>query len=567
MRSQNPESAARVSADFGLPIAISRALLSRNLAHPDEIALYLDPPRELIDIRGLLPNLEEAASRVLSALDARTPILVYGDYDVDGIAASTVLFGALKTLAAKSNVYLPSRFGEGYGLSVAALERAKNAGYGMVVTVDCGIGSIAEVEAARAMGLDIVITDHHTLGDTLPDTVIVNPLLRENATSGGESTAANPCGAAVALGLAGELFWKRGRDRGEAANRWLEIVALATIADSMALIGVNRAIVRHGIDQMWDTTNPGLRALLEATGVGTGAAPTAEQLAFGVIPALNACGRMLSPRLAFSLFEAKSADEARQIAHQIKGLNSERQLVQERVFEEAARMASEDRGAPAHVLFCEHWHAGVLGIVAAQIAETFGKPAVVLSCAHGEDGGIRGSARAPAGWDLRAALEASAAHLDKFGGHPSAAGISLSPDSLEAFREAFCGAIAAAQQIAGNGELQIDAEASAAEMAAVDLDSLLRLEPTGEGNPAPVFALRQCMIEAPRAIGRNGTTLVCNIEQGGTRFKAVGFRMSHIAARFKEGAPYDIAVALKPDFYGGVRSVRCQLLDAVPSSR
>jgi len=337
-----------------IPDIILKLLGARGLRTKERIENYLNPSRTNIELHERMSTLSPVAERILEARSANENVLVYGDYDVDGIAASVVMLDALRTLGIPSNVYLPSRFGEGYGLSIGALERAKSQGYNLIVTVDCGTGSIEEVDAARNLGMDIVVTDHHQPSETLPNALIANPLLdkvwSDHASSvcvNGDPNAYYPCGASVALALAQKLFAVQGLDIAKLADKHLEIVALATVADVMKLVGINRSIVKHGFDQMIDTTNLGLRALFAAYNIDSGSLQTVERMQFTIIPALNACGRMLSARIAFKLLTARDEPDARRLAGEIRSLNSQRRDVQEKVFQEAAREAIGYGDAPA----------------------------------------------------------------------------------------------------------------------------------------------------------------------------------------------------------------------------
>jgi single-stranded-DNA-specific exonuclease len=542
----------------------------------EKIERYFNPPRSDIELHERLSTLTPAAERVLEAGAKRENVLVYGDYDVDGIAASVVMLDALRTLGVPSNVYLPSRFGEGYGLSLAALERAKLQGYNLVLTVDCGASAVDEVVAARKLGLDIVITDHHEPPQTLPDAIIVNPLLDEawrthasHASADGNGDGYYPCGASVALALAQKLFAMKGLDASKLADKHLEIVALATVADVMKLVGINRAIVKHGFDQMLDTTNVGLKSLFAEYNLNASMVPSVEQMQFTVIPALNACGRMFSPRIALKLLTETDESNARRLAAEIRSINTQRRDVQDKVFHEAARDAMNYKESAALVLYGAEWHPGVLGVVAAKVAELFGKPAVILSSAHGDDGTVRGSARSAGAVDLRACIARCSAHIARFGGHKMAAGVVLESDAVGRFRDAFVEAVSgesvackagdAGAEAASLLERGIDVETDVASLAVLDVEWIWALEPIGEGNPPPRFLIRDARVENARTVGRDGTTLSAVLANGDTKLRVVGFRMSHLLAALQDGKRYNAVVSAHPDNYNGKRTVRYEL--------
>lgn len=551
-----------VASSHELPIELARVLVSRGLTGGDKLNDFLEKPRSLINYTGHLNAARSVAEAISDSVDRGNSVLVYGDYDVDGIVAATIMHEALKEIRASANVYLPSRFGEGYGLAEDALVQAKNQGYKTVLTVDCGISAVKEAEKAKELGLELIVTDHHEAPEILPDTLILNPLLDDGWL---KRFGHNLAGAAVAFAVAVELFRLRGHSIESFYDKMLEFVALATVADIMDLMGVNRALVHHGLDQMWDTRNLGLRAILEAHDLSVSLAPTAEQLAFTVIPALNACGRMHSPRIAFKLFSADSRDEARVLAAKVKDLNRLRRHVQDRVFDEAARMAADENESPILVLYSEDWHAGVLGIVASKITELFGKPAVVLSAAHGDDGMIRGSARGPAGFNLRKAIEYCSGELERFGGHTTAAGLSLSKDKFDSFKQMLL-----QTAIENGGEMNIgepdiaDAEANVSELTNLEVSQLDRLAPFGHGNSAPRFLLKNVMLSGARTIGRDSTTLSAIVTDGKDSIRAVGFRKSHLKHKILEGAGYNAVISAAVDVYNGVRRIRFGIEDIEP---
>lgn len=559
------DKAANIAAKYALPFELAAVLSARGIESGDKLKEFLEKPRSLINYTGHLSAARTIAELISGAVDDGKSVLVYGDYDVDGISAATILHIALKEIRSSANVYLPSRFGEGYGVAEEALIQAKNQGYDMVVTVDCGISAVNEAEKAKELGLDFVITDHHSPPEVLPDAPIVNPLLDAEWL---KRTGHNLSGAAVSLAVAAELFRLRGHSIERLYDKTLEFVGLATVADIMELVGVNRALVHHGLEQMWDTGNLGLRAILEAHDLCINVPPTAEQLAFSVIPALNACGRMHSPRIAFKLFTADSRDEARVLASKVRDLNRLRRLVQDRVFDEAARMAVEEGDVPVYVLYSEDWHAGILGIVASKILEIFGKPAIILSAAHGDDGMIRGSARGPQGFDLRNAIENCSGHLERFGGHTMAAGVVLSKEKLGDFKTALLTSISDFGDAPNKSEpVSADAIVDVRSLAELEVEQLERLAPFGQGNPCPKFLLKYVTFINARTIGRDSTTISAIVSDGAAQFRVVGFRKSHLINRIREGARYNAVVSTAVDSYNGVRRVRFGIEDIEPCEK
>ncbi len=564
--------AESLSISLDCPEIIARTLITRGVTNRDSAIRLLHPPKSLIYFSDKLDTLLPVIQRLLAAKAQTENVLVYGDYDVDGIVASVVLHGALRELNIPSNIYLPSRFGEGYGLSKQVLAKAKEDGYDLIVTVDCGTTAVDEVDFARAIGLDIVITDHHEPQDEKPNALILNPLLdskwnEESKYQNCDADGYYPCGAAVAFALACELFESCGIPSENLADKYLELIALATIADLMKLVGINRALVAHGFDQMLDTLNLGLKALFVEFGLNTSNIPTTEQLSFTIIPALNACGRMYSPRIAQKLLTVTNSNEAKQLAIEIKRVNSMRRDVQEKVFQEAARIAITKSDCDALVLYNPDWHPGVLGIVAAKITELFKKPAVILSSAHGDDGTIRGSARSFGSVDMRACFEECHNFLVKFGGHKVAAGVVVEPSQLEAFMSAMNEAVTHRLTNTNNDEqtslgiVNLDVEATIFELSTLAAEWIWRLEPIGSGNPAPSVLVKGVQVSNARTIGRDGTTISVTLRDRDFELRTVGFRMSHLINRISFDSLYNAHLSLHPEFFNSERKIRFELHD------
>lgn len=569
---QTQGQAESLSLNLSCPELIARVLIARGLQTKDEIVRLLYPPKSSIYFADRFESLQLVSDRIFKAIELSENVLVYGDYDVDGIVASIVLHSALKELEIPSNIYLPTRFGEGYGLSKQVIEQAKEQGYNLIITVDCGTTAVEELRYAREIGLDIIITDHHEPQNGKPDTLILNPLLdekwkNEEGFSSQDVEGYYPCGAAVAFALACHLFDRAGLLSEDLADKHLELIALATIADVMKLVGINRALVAHGIDQMLDTLNIGLKALFNEFGLTSNNSPSTEQLSFSIIPALNACGRMLNPRIALKLLTTTDSSDAKQLASEIKRINSMRRDVQEKVFQEAARIAVVANDNQAHILYNPEWHPGVLGIVAAKVSELFMKPAVILSSAHGDDGTIRGSARSFGNIDIRACFQACQEHLVRFGGHKVAAGVVLEPSKLDFFSAAFNSAVSEQVKIEQTESMEnvekinLDTEATVFELSTLDPLWIWKLEPYGSGNPAPRVLVKNCLISNYKAIGRDGTTLSVTIKERNFELRTVGFRMSHLMGQISNYAFYNVFLTLHPEFFNGNRTIRFELMD------
>src|SRR5829696_1424532 len=411
----------RLARELGISELTAAVLVRRGYVEPAAARAFLaaEPPGH---DPFLLGDMAAACERIRAAVGAGTRLCVHGDYDVDGICATALAVLTLRELGAEICWHLPSRFDEGYGVSAATIGRLAGDGVGLVLTVDCGITAVDEVAEAKALGLDVIVTDHHRPADTLPDCPIV-------ATRPSDYPFPELCGTGVVYKLAEAL--------GVDSTRRLDLVALATIADVVPLVDENRALASAGLLALARTQNPGLQALMAAAGVDP-AAVDAGAVGFRLAPRINAAGRLGHPGIALDLLLTEDRDEAKRHAAELERLNRDRQAVEERIVREAIARVQEwpesKQRRRGYVLADEGWHEGVIGIVASRLVERFHRPVVLI--AGGEEA-WKGSGRSIPSFDLHAALGASSAHLERFGGHRAAAGLSIRPDEVDAFADAF----------------------------------------------------------------------------------------------------------------------------------
>jgi single-stranded-DNA-specific exonuclease len=446
-------------------------LVRRGYGDPETARAFLaaDPPRH---DPLLLGDVGAACERIREAIAAGRRICVHGDYDVDGICATALAVTVLRDLGAAVDWHLPSRFEEGYGISRQTLTRLAQEGYGLVLTVDCGITAVDEVAEARGAGLEVVVTDHHRPGETLPDCPVV-------ATRPSDYPFPELCGTGVVFKLLEAL-------EAEGLEQHLDLVALATVADVVPLVDENRALVAAGMRRVARTSKPGLRALMRSAGVDPAAVDTGA-VAFRLAPRINAAGRLGHPGAALDLLLTDDQAEAGRLAAELEELNRDRQAVEERILRDAIRQVEEwpveRRGRLGYVIAGEDWHRGVIGIVASRLVERFHRPVVLVA---GGDAGEEwtGSGRSIPTFDLHGALGACAALLGRWGGHRAAAGLSIVPDRLEAFGEAFAAHAAA---VLTEEDLRratpVDAVVRGRELTLGLCEELERLAPFGLGNP------------------------------------------------------------------------------------
>jgi single-stranded-DNA-specific exonuclease len=488
VREPDQVSAAELAAALGVSSIVAGLLVARGHLSPDSARAFLKPSLDQLHDPSLMHGMSDAVKRLLHAIDNQEPVLIYGDYDVDGTTGTAVLLRALRMLGGTAGYHVPHRFTEGYGIQQAGLEKAVSDGYKLVVSVDCGIRAHEPLHWARANGLDIIITDHHLPDDdegSPPALAVLNP-----NQHGCNYPDKNLAGVGVAFKLIHALFRERGREA--QVPGFLKMVAIGTVADVAKLVGENRSIVALGLADLPHAVNPGLRALIEIAGCGDDGELTAYDLGFRIGPRINAAGRMDAARAVIELFEAKEKPEARRLAEHLDTRNRERKEAQREIFnraiEEFETGAEREAQTHAAVIAGDGWHRGVIGLAASKIAERLNRPCVVISL----DGDVgHGSARSIEAYHLFNGLTVCRDLLDKFGGHSHAAGLAIRREHIPEFRRrlnehaASCLTEADLEPV-----LAIDAEVPPAALGFQLWQDLSSLEPFGAGNPRPVFATR-----------------------------------------------------------------------------
>jgi single-stranded-DNA-specific exonuclease len=536
--------ASDLAEELGLSEITASVLVRRGYGDPDEARAFLAGEQPLHD-PFLLGNMAEAVARIRAAIAAGKRICVHGDYDVDGICATVLALRILRELGAEVEWHLPSRFDEGYGVSGGTLERLAEEGCGLVLTVDCGITAVDEVRRARELGLDVIVTDHHRPGDELPDCPIA-------ATRPSDYPFPDLCGTGVVYKLGQALL---GPDS-EVLRRHLDLVALATIADVVPLVGENRSLVIAGLRTLARTQKPGLRALLKAAHVDP-AAVDAGKVGFRLGPRINAAGRLGHPRAALELLLTEDADEARRLADRLEELNRDRQAVEERIVRAAIAQVEEwpeaKRRRPAYVVWGEDWHEGVIGIVASRLVERYHRPVVLIA---GGEGLWKGSGRSIPSFDLHGALGACSQFLERFGGHRAAAGLSIDPASLEPFADAF--AEQAEGLLAPDDLLPttvVDAVLPRGAKLTLDLcEELRQLAPFGLANPDVTLLAPGCELGELATVG-DGKHLRFRVQRDGRDAGgAIAFGQGTKLDRFRRVGRYDVAFRLQENHWNGTVS-------------
>ena len=507
---------------------------------------YTEPERARDFLEGALPShdplllgdVEAARDALRAAIASGTRVCVHGDYDADGICATALAVSCLRDLGADVGWHLPSRFEEGYGVSRQTLARLAEEGYGLVLTVDCGITAVEEIAEARRLGLDVIVTDHHRPGDRLPECRVV-------ATRPSSYPFPELCGTGVVYKLA-EALGAPGLDH------YLDLVGLGTIADVVPLVDENRALAIAGLKRLAQAQRPGLRALMRSAGVDP-AVVDEGAVGFRLAPRINAAGRLCRPEIALELLLAEDEGEARRLAAELEQLNRDRQLVEDRILSEAvARVEGwpdARRRRRAYVLADEGWHEGVIGIVASRLVERYHRPVLLIA---GADGDWKGSGRSLAAYDLHAGLAACSAYLERFGGHRAAAGLSIRPERVEAFAEAFA---THADGMLADDDLCpvtfVDAVVKGSELTLDLCAELGRLAPFGLGNPAVTLLVAGCELADLGTVGE-GRHLRFRVREGQRPAgAAIGFGLGGQLDRYRHPGPYDVAFRLQENAWNG----------------
>jgi single-stranded-DNA-specific exonuclease len=546
--------ARTIAATHNIAPSIARVLVRRGMHSVGEIDAYLNPTLAQLHSPALLTGLTAAVARIRKAIANREKILLYGDYDVDGTSSIVILKTVLELLGAKANAFVPHRILDGYGMKADRIEEAAAEGVRLIISVDTGIRAGEVVTLATNLGIDTIVTDHHLPEAELPPAVaVLNP-----NQPGCPYPNKNLCGAGVAFKLAQGLLdasdMPVGR-RQKIVESLLKIAALATVADIVPLTGENRAIVKLGLDGMADVKNPGLRALLDVSGIKPGTVPTARQVGYQIGPRINAAGRMASANEVLELFFTQDITTARRIAATLDELNRERQDTEAAMREAILRTIDQDertRDRVGLVLHGDDWHLGVAGIVAGRIAERYRKPVFVLAKQQ-KDGKqiLKGSGRSIPGFHLLDALEEMKHLFVQFGGHEQAAGVTITQENLAAFVEGFdaC-ATRKLDDESRRLRLEIDEVVTVPDVTGALYDQVQRMAPFGYHNSPPLLAIRGADIIAP-PITMKGKHIKLTVRQDGRLLNLKGWSVPADWFELKAGDRVDAAFHLEHDSYDG----------------
>ena len=551
---ENNELAEEISNKFKISKLLAQILINKNVTKDDEIEVFLNPKRNNFYDPFLMPDMEKAVERIIKAIENKEKVLIYGDYDVDGITSTTVLKKFLEKLGMTVDYHIPNRLKEGYGLNKEAIEEIAEKGTQLMITVDCGISGVEETEYAKLKGIDVIITDHHEPGENLPNAIaVVDAKIKTNRYPFNQLA-----GVGVVFKLIQALSIRLKLDEKEYLQ-YLDLVCLGTISDIVPLVDENRVIAKLGLKLVNVTKNIGLRTLLESAGYTVADSNT---ISFGIAPRVNACGRMGFADQALGLLLSENRNDALELATKLNEYNKERQEKEKKIFNDALELIEQDEeNSPAIVLGKEGWHHGVIGIVSSKITEMFFKPSILIGF-EGDEG--KGSGRSIPGIDLHEALLKCGNNLEKYGGHAMAIGLSLKKENFGEFKKELNEYLASLNIGEIKQIIKVDAIADLQSISMKTVEELKLLEPFGEENKMPIFCLKNLKIYSIRAL-TEGKHLKLTLRDDNMEIGAIGFNMGEMTNSLKIGDKVDIIGALEINEYNGYRNIQMNLKDVMKS--
>ncbi len=544
-----------ISNKYNINKLLARILVNRGIKTEKEIKIFLEPTRNDFYDAFLLPDMKKAVDRIIKAINNKEKVIIYGDYDVDGITSVTVLKKFLKERGLDVGFYIPNRIEEGYGLNKKAIEKIIEQAYTLIITVDCGISGIEEIEECSKIGIDTIVTDHHEQGDILPNAYAVIDAKRKDNKYPFRDLA----GVGIVFKLIQAISIKLNLDDKEYL-KYLDIVAVGTISDIVPLIDENRVIAKLGLKLIEVTKNVGLRELIISSNYKK---INSNTISFGIAPRINACGRMGYQEEALKLFLTENIIEAKEITKKLNKYNLERQEKEGNIFKQAIEKLKLEKieNMDVIVLGDDNWYHGVIGIVASKLTEAFFKPTILVCF---EDNQGKGSGRSIPNFDLYEALKYCSDYLEKFGGHEMAVGLTIKKENFEKFKAKF-------EEIAKQNnvsqiipKLKIDAEISKNDLRLETVDELKKLEPFGEKNEKPYFIYKGLKINSIRALSE-GKHLKLSLRDGNQLIDAIGFNLGNLADEYLIGDKVDIVGMLEINEYNGTKKIQINLKDIMKS--
>lgn len=536
---------------FGMSELLATVLVNRGIVDEDEIKIFLNPTRSDFHDPYLMPDMEIAVNRIIKAIENNEKVMIYGDYDVDGITSITVLKKFLKERGLDAGHRIPNRLKEGYGLNENAIKEIAKQGYTLIITVDCGISGNNEIDLAYSLGMEVIVTDHHEPLEVLPKALAIIDCKRKDNEYPFKSLA----GVGVVFKLIQAISMKLGLEEKEFL-KYLDLVSIGTISDIVPLVDENRVIAKLGLKLAEVTKIPGLKSLLTSAGYKE---VNSNTVSFGIAPRINACGRMGYEEDALKLFLTENLVEAGKITENLNKYNKERQEIEKRIFEESIRKIEEENLKDNHVIVVgsENWHHGVIGIVASKITDLYFKPSILI-CFEGEQG--NGSGRSIPGFDLHDALCKSSDYLEKYGGHEMAVGLSLNKSNFKNFAKKFEEIAKEAHTEEITPVIKVDKEITLKDITIKNVNELKLLEPFGEANKMPIFIYKNLKIDSIRALSE-GKHLKLTLKDNNSIINAIGFNMGKYAEEYLIGDKIDVIGILEINSFNGENLVQINMKD------
>ena len=547
----NEQKVKEICEKYNLNKIIGKIIVNRNVTSDEDVRIFITPTRDDFHDPFLFKGMDIAVDRILQAINSKEKILIYGDYDVDGITSTTVLKKYLQERDGIVNTYIPNRLNEGYGLNKEAIKKIKEMGTDLIITVDCGISGIEEVKYAKELGIEVIVTDHHEVGEVLPDALAVIDAKRKDNTYPFNLLA----GVGVVFKVIQAISIKLNL-KAEEYLKYLDLVCVGTISDIVPLEGENRTIAKLGLMLIRVTKNLGLRELIKSSGYKE---IDSNTISFGVAPRINACGRMGHEEEALKLFLAETKEEAVEVTKKLNEYNTLRQNTEKAIYEDAVSKIEKENieNKNSIVVGGYNWHHGVIGIVSSKVTEKYYKPSILLCF---EDGIAKGSGRSIQGFDLYEGLTKCSELLDKFGGHAMAVGLTLNKENFENFKDKF-------EKIAEEANIKemvptiyIDEEVKLKDISMDLVKSLSVLEPFGEANKVPLFLIKNLKIDSIRALSE-GRHLKLSLRDESVVINAIGFDIGNLAEEYKIGDKIDVVGTLEINSFNGFSSIQINIKD------
>ena len=550
------EKVKEIKEKYNLTDLVANILVSRNIVEDNQIKVFLSPTRNDFYDPFLLPDMEIAVDRIIKAINEKEKIIIYGDYDVDGITSICVLKQFLEDRGITVAQTIPNRLDEGYGLNKDAISRIAEEKYTLMITVDCGISGIEEIEYANSLGIETIVTDHHEPLDILPDAIaVIDPKIKTS-----KYPFSQLAGVGVVLKVIQAISKKLDLDEKEYL-KYLDLVAIGTISDIVPLIDENRVIAKLGLKLVEVTKNIGLRTLLNSLGYQK---INSMSISFGVAPRINACGRMGQAEEALNLFLTKDIVEAQNLTNKLNEYNRVRQEIEKKIYDDAIYKIEKEnlKDKNCIVLAGENWHHGVIGIVASKITDMYFKPSILI-CMQGEEG--KGSGRSIPGFDLHNALCKTSNYLQKYGGHEMAVGLSLHKKDFDEFKKTFEEYSKSCNISEIVPIINIDKQVTDKELTIKSVQDLEKLEPYGEANKCPLFLYKNLKIDSIRSLTEGKHIKLTLKTDNNNVITAMGFNMGNRAEEFLIGDKVDIVGSLEINSFNGLESIQFNLKDIMKS--